>query len=118
MTDALGRVVAFVEAEAPPPRPRRIGPDTDLRGELRMDWCDAEELMVRFFDRFGVDRGGFVFQTYYPVERFKLLRNPFRAPPSATPLTLGLMARAVELGRWPQGDVSCADQPVPAPDED
>ena len=102
MSDSLQRTIRFVEEEVPPPRPR-IGADSDLR-RLRMDWYDAEELMVRFFDRFGVDREGFVFQSYFPVERFGWLRNPFRRPQPGRPLTVALLARAVEMGRWPERD--------------
>ena len=104
MSDALQRVVRFVEAQVPPPRPRRLAAGTDLRGALRLEWYDAEDLMVSFFEHFEVDRASFVFQAYFPVERFAIFRNPFRSPARPPPLTLGLLARAMELGRWSAHD--------------
>ena len=91
-------VVAFVKAEVPPPRPPHIGPDTELERDLRMIWEDAEDLLLRFFTRFGIDHAGFELARYVYVPCPWFSRQGRRPP--VKPLTLRMLVDAAEAGRW------------------
>ena len=91
-------VLNFVKREVPRPRPRAIGPDTELERDLRMIWEDIEGLLVKFFRDFHVDQASFDFMRYVAAPR--PLKDWFKPRPRVKPLTIRMLVDAAEQGRW------------------
>lgn len=96
------QVVSFVRREVPPPLPTTLGPETDLREDLRMADEDADELLGKFFAEFSIDHGDFDFNRYFPPAGFGF----FKARPlSPVPLKLGMLLRAAQRSTWVTSDI-------------
>lgn len=93
------QLFAFIRQEVPPPHFTAPTLATDLRKDLRMAEEDAEDLLVKLFDRFGIRQGDFEFARYFPPEGSPFtLRWKDRTPP--VPLTLGMLLQAARAGVW------------------
>ncbi|WCM89052.1 DUF1493 family protein [Acidovorax sp. NCPPB 3576] len=83
---------------------------TTIEDDLQITGDDAVDFMEKFFDKFEVDYEAFDFQRYFNGEGlnpFKMLLLPFpgfraklKKEVIKVPLTLGMLAKAVELKRW------------------
>jgi hypothetical protein len=109
--DVWRRLEAFVDVEWG--RPRRLlggrhelGPSTSLERDLGLTGIDAYDFIDEWAERFGVDVDTFPYGRYIGQEGVDpltpllgLVWKRFRRPP-LVPLTLGMLAEAVHLGRW------------------
>ncbi|GKT15683.1 DUF1493 family protein [Acidovorax sp. SUPP2522] len=83
---------------------------TTIEDDLQITGDDAVDFMEKFFDKFEVDYEAFEFQRYFngeglnPLKMLLLPLPGFRAKlrkeVMKVPLTLEMLARAVELKRW------------------
>lgn len=83
---------------------------TTIEDDLQITGDDAVDFMEKFFEKFEVDYATFDFHRYFNGEGlnpFKMLLLPFpgfraklRKEAMKVPLTLEMLARAVELKRW------------------
>jgi hypothetical protein len=73
---------------------------TDFDTDLGLEDHEAEELMNAFFEEFGVAKGNFSIQTYYPEASFSL--NIFKKPvPVPVPdFTIGMLIESAKAGQW------------------
>nr|WP_284428169.1 DUF1493 family protein [Acidovorax sp. SUPP2522] len=81
-----------------------------IEDDLHITGDDAVDFMEKFFDKFDVDYQEFEFQRYFNGEGFnplKLLllpfpsfRRKFQNEVEKVPLTLGMLAKGVELRKW------------------
>ncbi|MBH1932323.1 DUF1493 family protein [Serratia rubidaea] len=82
---------------------KTLTPDTDLDTDLQLEDDEAEALMNEFFEQFGVDRGNFALETYYPPEPpLSELLNPFkkRDIPIVPDFTINMLIESAKAGRW------------------
>lgn len=106
----MAEIEDFIRKEAGIFPSKKINPSTTIEDDLGITGDDAVDFMEKFFDRFNVDYQGFDFQRYFNGEGFsplKLLllplpsfRRKFQKEVAKVPLTLGMLAKAVELKRW------------------
>lgn len=108
MTDAtLAALTAFIRQSTGLSEGRRISRTDSLERDLDLTGDEAFEFMEKFLEHFGIDRGDYAFQRYFCAEGFNLLEilaMPFsrkiRQRYEKTPLTIGTLERAIELGAW------------------
>lgn len=96
----------------------RPGRCDQINADYLLTGFDPARLMSEFFDRFGVDRGDYDFYRYFEKAGFReppsLLRRLFRnqhdpaAAQNLEPLTLDMLARAIQLGVWDSGKLRAA----------
>lgn len=85
---------------------KKINQSTTIEDDLDITGDDAIDFMGKFFDKFEVDYQGFFFDRYFTEEGlnpFKIFLLPFpsfRKKMKKVPITLGMLAKAVELKRW------------------
>jgi hypothetical protein len=93
------QILAFIRQEVPAPHFTDLSLSTDLRKDLRMLEEDAEDLLVKLFEHFGIDRGDFEFTRYFPPEG-----SPFtfrwKHKTEAMPLTVAMLLKAATAGVW------------------
>ncbi|KJV32405.1 DUF1493 family protein [Pantoea sp. SM3] len=68
----------------------KLGLDTDLNNDFRMDPIDAYELFERYADSFGINPSTIKFNEYFPED--------FSAPHD--PITIRLLIESAQAGRW------------------
>ncbi|GKS85740.1 DUF1493 family protein [Acidovorax sp. SUPP1855] len=108
--NSMAEIEDFVREESGIFPDKKINPSTTIEDDLHITGDDAVEFMEKFFDRFNVDYQEFNFQRYFNGEGFnpfKLLllpfpsfRRKFQKEAEKVPLTLGMLAKAVELKKW------------------
>ncbi|WP_269505910.1 DUF1493 family protein [Burkholderia sp. IMCC1007] len=98
---------AFIRKEAAISDRHPITDSTSIADDLGQTGDDADILMERFFDRFGVDRGDYDFGRYFLMEGEGLLYHVLRKYLLGKPhtfqrhaLTVGMLRKSVSLGTW------------------
>ncbi|WP_337028447.1 DUF1493 family protein [Pantoea eucalypti] len=72
---------------------------SSLHFDVKLDVDDAEELTDEFFRTFGVERGKFRLETYYPEVKFSW--NPFSKQIVDVPaFTIEMLIESAKAGRW------------------
>ena len=103
---------AFLRGEIAYAKKRVIVPTDRIEEDLKYTGDDAHELMQLFFDRFSVDAGDYEFNRHFEFYSFPTLFGAFfrrclakrgvklYEPEQRIPVTVGMLQRAIELGRW------------------
>lgn len=99
-------LVWFVDQKIGIPKHLAPTPATTLFGDLGLDGDDALEFLAAFLDHFKVDEGDLVPARHFGGEGI----NPFRLlgwlvgmgkkEPEPVPISLGMLLRAAQTGRW------------------
>jgi hypothetical protein len=87
-------------------RALKLTPDSRIEEDLRLTGLDAIEFIDKWAEKFGVDAQGFPYRRYFGADNLDVIRSVlgllsrrFRDPP-LVPLTLGMLAEAMQRGRW------------------
>jgi hypothetical protein len=80
--------------------------DSRMEEDLRLTGLDAVEFIDKWAEKFGVEAQGFPYSRYFGADNLDVIRSVlgllsrrFRDPP-LVPLTLGMLAEAMQRGRW------------------
>lgn len=82
----------------------RLSEEVNLFPDLFLLEPDLDELLTDFAERFRVDLAGFRWYVHTDEDGVSVGRFFFRAPQDRVtriPISLGLLYRAAEIGRWP-----------------
>ena len=101
----LSEVIAFV-ADFRGQRPERLSAATRLREDLGIDGFDAEDILIAYRERFGVDMTAFEYDRHFGPEAawnpfswlYWRLFRPERL--RFDPVTIGHLVEAARCGRW------------------
>lgn len=77
--------------------------NTAINNDLKLAGIDADDFLERFIDRFHVDMSDFPYDKYFHAEgdwRGFFLFQWFVSLPKKPDLTIGHLAKAVEVGKW------------------
>ncbi|AVS76988.1 hypothetical protein C8244_03430 [Paracidovorax avenae] len=102
----IAEIEDFARKESGVSPKKVLNQQTTIEDDLDVTGDDAVEFMGNFFDKFGVDYQEFVFDRYFTEEGlnpFKILLLPFpsfRKKMRKVPITLEMLAKAVQLKRW------------------
>jgi acyl carrier protein len=85
----------------------KLAPDSRLEEDLRLTGLDAVEFIDKWAEEFNIEAPqGFPYDRYFGPESLDVIRSilgifskRFRDP-ELVPLTLGMLAEAMRLGRW------------------
>ncbi|SAK59949.1 acyl carrier protein [Caballeronia pedi] len=83
-----------------------LTPSSRLEEDLGLTGVDAVEFMDKCAETFNVSAQGFPYARYFGAENFDPIGSVVQLfskrhrPPALVPLTLGMLAQAMRLGRW------------------
>ncbi|MBB3261289.1 DUF1493 family protein [Paraburkholderia sp. WP4_3_2] len=104
---SISAVEQFVRARTGVSTRKQITAATKIEDDLDVTGIEAESFMEKFFDAFKVELGDFSFDRYFVNEGSGLLLSLVtlfskkkRETLGRVPITVGMLAKAVELGRW------------------
>lgn len=106
-------LLAFVKDAACISSKKNLTESSEVVNTLGQYGDDADEFMEAFFKKFHVDRGDYDFCRYFFMEGEGLISHLFvkyirRKPHSLKreSVTLGILYRAIESGKWDSGKIS------------
>ncbi len=111
---SMAEIEAFARKESGVLPHRNLDEATTIEDDLGITGDDAAEFMEKFFEAFGVDASGFDFGRYFHDEGlnpFLVLLMPFRRyrdRQKKIPITLAMLAKAVECQRWDAASIESA----------
>ncbi|GKT00877.1 DUF1493 family protein [Acidovorax sp. SUPP3434] len=110
----IAAVEAFARKESGVLPSRNLHSETTIEDDLSITGDDAVEFMETFFAEFGVDSSGFDFGRYFhnegfnPLQLFWMPLRRYRDRQRKVPITLGMLAKSVELKRWDAARIESA----------
>lgn len=110
----VAAVEAFARKESGVLPGRNLHSETTIEDDLSITGDDAVEFMETFFAEFGVDSSGFDFGRYFhnegfnPLQLFWMPLRRYRDRQRKVPITLGMLAKSVELKRWDAARIESA----------
>lgn len=83
---------------------KTLSSETSLFHDLGVDGDDANEFFESYFEKFSVLPGDIDLNDYFSSEGFNLIGIIidifFRKTPPLKPMTISMLAKAIELGEW------------------
>ncbi len=104
--ETINRVTIFISKYAADGD--RLSEETQLVSDLGIDGDDAFEFIEAFAEEFSIKSGDFDFHRYFSPEGFNpfsLIFSFFKTQPIQKPITIGMLAKVVDLGVWTTKDI-------------